>query len=192
MAGRDLLHAGVIERALAQATVIAGRTRQIHAHDRLRPLVRPDVNRIRRTKYAHHRFTQRRGHMHRPRVVCHRHFGALNQRRQICWSSFTAKIDRSRRGGCDLPAARLIAFRTRESNSKSFAKKLRARRLQILRWSSALFPKSSRAQEQQAVCHAGTPCSSSNRSTLWIVSGERWIARSGGSSSKPSNDPTHR
>ena len=56
--GRDLLHAGVIERALAQATVIAGRTRQVNAHNRFRPLVRPNVDRIRRAKYAHHRFPE--------------------------------------------------------------------------------------------------------------------------------------
>src|SRR5262249_22934089 len=121
---RDLLHAGVIKRALAQPTVIAGRTRQVHAHNGFGPLVRPDVNGICRTKHADHRFTERGGHVHRPRVVRNRHFGALDQARQICWSSFTAKINRSRRGGSDLPAARLIAFRARESNSKSFAKKL--------------------------------------------------------------------
>jgi len=114
----------VIEWALAEASVIAGRTRQVDAHDRFRPFVRANVNRIRRAKNAYHRFTQRRGDMHRPRVVRDRYFGALDQSRQICWSSFTTKINRPRRGGCDLLAARLIAFRTRESNSKSFAKKL--------------------------------------------------------------------
>jgi len=122
--GRNLLHTGVIERALAQATIIAGRTRKVDAHNRFRPLVRPDVNGIRRTKYAHHWFTKRCSHVHRTRVVRHRHFGALDQPRQICWSSFIAKINRPWRGGCDLPAAHLIAFRTRKSNSKSFAKKL--------------------------------------------------------------------
>jgi hypothetical protein len=62
--------------------------------------------------------------MHRARVVRERHLGALNQPRQICWSSFTAKISRSRCGGRDLLAPRFIAFRARESNSKSFPKKL--------------------------------------------------------------------
>ena len=62
--------------------------------------------------------------MHRPRVIRYRHFGALNQTREICWSSFTAKIYRPRRGGCDLLAARLIAFCTRENNGKSLTKKL--------------------------------------------------------------------
>src|SRR5262249_33701591 len=38
---RDLFHAGVIERALAQPTIIAGRTRQVDTHNRLRSLVRP-------------------------------------------------------------------------------------------------------------------------------------------------------
>ena len=122
--GPDLLHAGVIERALAEATVITGRTRQVDAHNRFRPFVRADVNRIRRAKYAHHGLPERCGHVHRPRVVRHRHFSALDEPRQICWSSFTAKIGRSRRGSGDLLATRLIAFRTRESNSKSFAKKL--------------------------------------------------------------------
>ena len=114
----------MIKRALAQATVIAGRTRQIDAHNRFRPLVRPDVYRIRRAKHAHHRLAERRGDVHRPRVVRHRHFSALDQPRQICWSSFTAKINRSRRRDFDLLAPALIAFRTRQSNRKSFAKKL--------------------------------------------------------------------
>src|SRR5882762_11742590 len=34
--GCDLVHAGMIKWALAQSTVIARRTRQVHAHDRFR------------------------------------------------------------------------------------------------------------------------------------------------------------
>src|SRR5262249_30183824 len=108
---RDLLHAGVIKRALAQPTVIAGRTRQVHAHHRFRSLVRPDVNRIRRTKYADHRFPEGRGDMHRARVVRDSHFRALDQTCQICWRCFTAQINRPRRGSCDMLTARLIPFR---------------------------------------------------------------------------------
>src|SRR5262249_18921530 len=115
---------GVREGACLSRTVIRGRPGQVDAHNGFGPWVRPDVTGIRGPKYAHHRLTQRCGHMHRPRVVRHRHFGALDQPRQICWSSFTAKINRPGRSGCDLLAARLIAFRTRESNSKSLAKKL--------------------------------------------------------------------
>src|SRR5215475_728052 len=62
--------------------------------------------------------------MHRPRVVRDRHFRALDQPRQVCWGSFTAKINRSRRGGSNLLAARLIAFRTGEGNGESLPKKL--------------------------------------------------------------------
>ena len=56
--GCHLLHTGVIEWALAQPTVIAGRTKQVDAHNRFRPFVRPNVNRIRGAKYAHHRFSE--------------------------------------------------------------------------------------------------------------------------------------
>src|SRR4029077_5858216 len=52
------------------------------------------------------------------------HFSALDQSCQICWSSFPAKIYRPRCGSGDLVAARSIAFRTRQSDRKSFPKKL--------------------------------------------------------------------
>jgi hypothetical protein len=48
----------------------------------------------------------------------------LDQPRQICWCSFTAKINRSQRSGRDFSAARLIALCSGESNGKPLAKKL--------------------------------------------------------------------
>jgi hypothetical protein len=62
--GRDLFHTRVIKRALAQATIIARRTRQIHSDNRFRPFVRADMNRIRRSEDTDHRFAQRRGDVH--------------------------------------------------------------------------------------------------------------------------------
>src|SRR5262249_61618906 len=72
--GCNLFHAGVTKRALAQATVIAWRTWQVHAHDRFWSLVRADVNRVGRAENTDHRFVERRGNMHRARIIGHTDF----------------------------------------------------------------------------------------------------------------------
>ncbi len=51
--------------------------------NRFRPLVRSDVNGIRRTEDADHRFAQRRGDVHRTGVIRHHHLSTMDQRCQI-------------------------------------------------------------------------------------------------------------
>ena len=62
--------------------------------------------------------------MHRSRVIRHRDLGAFDQTGQVGWSSFTAEINRPRRGSCNFFASNRIAFCTRENNGKSFAQVL--------------------------------------------------------------------
>src|SRR5207237_5351499 len=119
-----LLHACVTKRALAQATVIAWRTREIHAHDRFWSLVRTDVNWVGRAKDTDHRFAERRGDVHRAGIVGYRDLSTSNKRRQICGRCFSGKIARSGGRGGDLPAARLVAFGARQRDGKSIAKKM--------------------------------------------------------------------
>src|SRR5206468_11397851 len=67
--GRNLLHARVSERALAQAAIIARRAGEIGAHDRLRPSASADVNGTAWPEDAHQRFAERPGEFQRSGVV---------------------------------------------------------------------------------------------------------------------------
>ncbi len=122
--GRNLLHAGVIEGALAQAAIIARRAGQIGAHNRLRPSVWTDVNGVRWPEDAHHRFAKRRGDMHRAGVVRHAKLRTLDESSQIGGGRFARKVTRARRGGGNLPASRLIAVGARERHRETAAQQL--------------------------------------------------------------------
>src|SRR5438093_1966403 len=120
----QLFHAGMVKRALAQPAVIAWRTWQVQAHDRFRSPIRSDANRIRRAEHADHRLAERRSDMHCARIIRHANLGTLNKRCQFCGRRFAGKITCAGCGGCDLSASRLIAFCTRQSDSKSLVKKV--------------------------------------------------------------------
>ena len=62
--------------------------------------------------------------MHRAGIIRHANLGPLNKRSQFCGGCFTGKITRTRCGGSDFPASRLVAFSTRHSDGKTVVKKL--------------------------------------------------------------------